>query len=134
MGKLVDKAPRQQWRTDPQYEVWRKAVLRNANYRCEVTGRKTRLHCHHIEGGTHNPELRFSAANGVAITPKLHKHYHSWHGQYKPATKESWRKFVKLYKAGALPYSRRGRKALRWAALAAGGAVVLSLLIVIGLH
>lgn len=124
---------RQQWRTDSQYEVWRKQVLRNANYRCEVTGRKTRLHCHHIEGGTHNPELRFSVRNGVAITPKLHKHYHSWHGQYNPATRESWQKFVRLYKAGALPFSRRGRKTLQVAAWVSGGTVVLSLLVLFGL-
>ena len=123
---------RQHWRTSPQYEVWRKAVLHKANYHCEVTGRKTRLHCHHIEGGTANPKLRFSVENGVAITPKLHRHYHAWHGQYEVATRESWNKFVKLYKAGSLPYNKRGRKALQVAVWVSGGAVALWLLMILG--
>lgn len=64
--------------TDPQYEVWRKAVRERDNYTCQkcgfkpTKGARIALVCHHIRRWADQPTLRFVVSNGILLCRKCH--------------------------------------------------------------
>ena len=69
-----------------QYKKWHKDVLQLCNYTCQQCGKRGgRLEAHHVKPWALNPELRFDAANGIALCEDCHL---SVHGRNrKPITK-----------------------------------------------
>jgi hypothetical protein len=60
------------------YKHWKAAVLEKFNYRCDITGRKTNLECHHIKPKAENesPELAFDVNNGIVLCKEIHTEIH----------------------------------------------------------
>lgn len=72
---------------------WIRQVLRAGNYRCAITGERTRdLAAHHIYNYGHYPELRYEVSNGVLLRRDLHIEFHNKYG-YGHNTKEQFMEF-----------------------------------------
>lgn len=60
--------------------IWINAVKAVYNKTCVLTGKKTNLHVHHLEGWNSAPDRRYDITNGVV----LHKEVHlAFHAEYK---------------------------------------------------
>lgn len=59
---------------DPQYEQFRKDVLKRDNKRCKMPGckNKTNLHVHHIQPWSKASSLRYEVSNGITLCRKCH--------------------------------------------------------------
>lgn len=66
---------------DPEKtSIWIRAVKRQTDYKCFITGRATDLECHHLVGYAYEP-TRFLPENGVAICKEIHKKFHNIYGR-----------------------------------------------------
>nr|QIA47037.1 putative site-specific DNA endonuclease [Colemanosphaera charkowiensis]QIA47076.1 putative site-specific DNA endonuclease [Colemanosphaera charkowiensis] len=60
--------------------IWINAVKKLYNRTCVLTGVKTKLVCHHLEGWNICLERRYDISNGVCITEDVHKKFHNFYG------------------------------------------------------
>lgn len=64
-----------------EYRLWRESVFARDNWTCQKYGeRGGKLHPHHILNFSSNPELRFAIDNGITLSEKAHKEFHSKYG------------------------------------------------------
>lgn len=64
-------------RQTPQYKLWRAAVFKRDNWRCQNCGvSKTRLQAHHIKSFSDNETLRFNLDNGITLCVSCHSNCH----------------------------------------------------------
>ena len=64
------------WRRTREYRMWRARVIRRDG-RCVMCGAVKRRQAHHIEDGSHNPDLRFDVDNGVTLCAACHTAFHT---------------------------------------------------------
>jgi hypothetical protein len=72
--------------------------LRQANYTCQVTGKRgVKLVVHHLFSVATHPELRWDTTNIVVIQKALHDQFHQQFmgGCGKPVTPQDWHNFLK---------------------------------------
>jgi hypothetical protein len=72
------------WRRSSAYRRWRVAVLARDGC-CVFCSREDTLQAHHLEDGSHNPDLRYSVDNGVALCRGCHTALHT---MYKKSFRE----------------------------------------------
>lgn len=66
---------------NPQYILWRSAVLERDNYTCQDCGRQCKkyekgLAAHHIKSYAKHPELRYDVNNGLTLCRECHMRLH----------------------------------------------------------
>lgn len=66
---------------DPEYEVFRKKVLRRDYYRCKVCKAKKRLHVHHLDGWDWFIAGRYEVSNGITLCYDCHTMFHNIYGK-----------------------------------------------------
>lgn len=76
------------------YYIWREAVKKRFNRTCFITGQKSNLVAHHLDGWNLCPERRYDITNGVLISKEIHKLFHDIYG-YGNNTKEQFDEFLK---------------------------------------
>jgi len=75
-------------RNSLNYKLWHKSVLERDNFTCQKTGVSGRdIVVHHINNFTDFPELRFAIDNGITLSQKAHRKFHSIYSN-KNNTKE----------------------------------------------
>jgi len=95
----LDDNKRQSFRkyNNPWYLPWKKAVLREHNYTCTITGEnKGDIVIHHLYNWADFPEQRVFLSNGVVIRRDLHKEFHEIYGR-RNNTPEQFMEFVERY-------------------------------------
>lgn len=63
------------------FTLWREAVFARDNWTCQkykIRGGK--IHAHHIQNFAQFPELRFAIDNGIVLSDKAHREFHSKFG------------------------------------------------------
>jgi len=70
----------------PEYRIWHEAVLEVDNHKCIVCGSDDRVQTHHINSGTHYPDLRWEVWNGAVLCYNHHLKIHSDAGGYQIPT------------------------------------------------
>ena len=76
-------------RQSSEYELWRDAVFTRDNYTDQKTGiRGGKLHPHHILNFSNHPELRFDVNNGITLSEKAHREFHSSYGKKNNTQKQ----------------------------------------------
>lgn len=71
-------------RKEPQYKVWRQAVLKRYDYTCVVCGttrQNVRLCVHHLQSYKDYRHLRYVAKNGTVMCQSCHLALHSRYGR-----------------------------------------------------
>lgn len=60
---------------DPQYEQFRKDVLKRDKYKCQMPGCKSKikLQVHHIKKWSRASALRYDTNNGITLCKQCHK-------------------------------------------------------------
>jgi ribosomal protein L33 len=76
------------------YYIWREAVKQRFNRTCVVTGKKSNLVTHHLDGWNAYPQRRYDITNGVLIHKEVHKLFHDLYG-YGNNTEEQFNLFIK---------------------------------------
>jgi len=76
------------------YYIWREAVKQRFNRTCVVTGKKSNLVTHHLDGWNAYPQRRYDITNGVLIHKEVHKLFHDLYG-YGNNTEEQFNLFLK---------------------------------------
>ena len=61
--------------TDEEYNIWRKVVLEQDNYECQICGSKKDLHCHHIIPIKIEPMFALDPDNGIVLCKNCHYKY-----------------------------------------------------------
>lgn len=91
-----------QIRNSIQYKEWRKAVFEKFDYTCCVCGQRGgRLHAHHVENFSDNPELRFNINNGAVLCdchhfPNIIGSFHNIYG-VNGNTREQLEEYINDY-------------------------------------
>jgi len=67
---------RERLRLGPELKVWRRAVFKRDNYKCQKCENGTPLHAHHIKEFAKYPELRFEVSNGLTVCAGCHGKIH----------------------------------------------------------
>ena len=76
----------------PGYSDWVQAVFNRDDYICQCCSeRGGKLHAHHLESYSDNPQLRITLENGITLCKKCHKDFHHQYG-YK-CTKQQFENF-----------------------------------------
>lgn len=88
----------QKWRRSSNYKNWKYRVKQRDGC-CVMCGSTHKLEAHHLEDGSHNPDLRFAMKNGVTLCRKCHTAFHC---MYKKsfrckATQDDFINFVDLW-------------------------------------
>lgn len=75
-----------------KYQEWRSEVFRRDDYTCIKTGVKGgKLCAHHLWPFASNEDLRFSVFNGITLSDKAHREFHSQYGNNATAWQlEEW--------------------------------------------
>lgn len=69
--------------------MWRKYIFERDRYTCQKYGTiGWKLVAHHINNFADNPELRFDIDNGITLSLKAHKEFHSIYGNRKNNLKQ----------------------------------------------
>ena len=87
-------------RTSLEYRYWRKKIFLRDNFTCQkykIRGRD--LVAHHINNFSDFPELRFAIDNGITLSKRAHKEFHSIYG-IKNNTREQLQEFLVCYGTG----------------------------------
>lgn len=89
----------QSWRRTREYRVWRVAVIRR-DKTCVCCGSHKNRQAHHLEDGSHNPDLRFDVDNGVTLCYKCHMALHCMYKKSyrQKCTQDDFMNFDDLYK------------------------------------
>lgn len=66
---------------DPQYELFRKKVLRRDRYRCKICKSRTKLRVHHLDSWDWFPAGRFEIKNGICLCAEHHDDFHKCYGK-----------------------------------------------------
>lgn len=87
------------WRRSRNYRIWRWKVIRR-DKQCVLCGNKKTRQAHHIQNGSHHPELRYDVDNGVTLCRQCHSQFHN---NYKKSyrqktTKDDWENFLALFR------------------------------------
>jgi len=65
-----------------EIRLWRKSVFERDNFTCQKYNIKGgNLNAHHINNFADFPELRTSIENGITLSEKAHKEFHSLYGK-----------------------------------------------------
>jgi len=72
------------WRKTRDYRLWRVSVIRRDKV-CQCCGSSKSRQAHHIEDGSHNPDLRFKVDNGITLCWACHSQLHT---NYKKSYRE----------------------------------------------
>ena len=72
------------WRGTREYRRWRGDVLARDGA-CVSCRAERKLQAHHLEDGSHNPDLRTDVGNGVTLCGKCHTAFHT---MYKKSFRE----------------------------------------------
>lgn len=85
------------WRKTREYRLWRISVIRRDKV-CQCCGSHKRRQAHHIEDGSHNPELRFEVDNGITLCWGCHSQFHTnyKHSYREKTTKKDLDNFLLL--------------------------------------
>jgi len=84
----------QKIRASLEYTLWRKSVFERDSFTCRKTGIKGgKLIAHHINNFADFIELRLAIDNGITLSEKAHKEFHSIYG-VKNNTKEQLEEFL----------------------------------------
>ena len=67
-------------RKSPEYNSWRKEILRKYNGKCAICDDDFRVDVHHILGYKKYPEFRTAEWNGIVLCNACHHKLHSRHG------------------------------------------------------
>lgn len=91
---------RRQWRARPsEIQVWYRAVLKQANFTCQLSGdRGGKLAAHHLFNYADYPEKRFDLTNGVCLRRDLHELFHDVYGRGQN-TPEQFSKFSRAWQS-----------------------------------
>jgi 5-methylcytosine-specific restriction endonuclease McrA len=73
---LTDEARSCERSKQPEYIVWRKAILARDGFACRECGARGYLHAHHLAGFMDRPDLRFDLENGITLCRKCHGAIH----------------------------------------------------------
>ena len=77
-----------------EFRLWREAAFARDNWICQKTKIKGgELHPHHILNFAEHPELRFAIDNGITLSKKAHKEFHSKYGR-RNNTREQLLEFI----------------------------------------
>jgi hypothetical protein len=77
-----------------EYKLWRKSVFERDNYTCQKYWiRGGELVAHHINNFAEREDLRLAIDNGITLSKKAHKEFHSIYGR-KHNTKEQLLEFL----------------------------------------
>ena len=77
-----------------EFRLWREAVFARDNWTCQKTGIKGwKLHPHYIQNFSQYPELRFAIDNGITLSEKAHREFHTKYG-IKNNTREQIDEFL----------------------------------------
>ena len=85
------------WRNTRDYRLWRAKVIRR-DKRCVICDSLRYRQAHHLEDGSHNPDLRFVVSNGITLCRKCHTVFHT---DYKKSfryktTKDDFDNFLRI--------------------------------------
>lgn len=60
---------------DPEYEAFRKEVLKRDRYKCQMPdcGSRKKLHVHHIKPWSKAAALRYDTLNGITLCKACHE-------------------------------------------------------------
>jgi hypothetical protein len=72
--------------------VWKNSIRKLFKYKCALTGVKTNLVSHHINGYNAFPDQRYDLQNGVLISKNIHKEFHDIY-KYGDNTQAQWEEF-----------------------------------------
>lgn len=75
--------------------IWKSGVRKLFKYKCALTGVKTSLVSHHINGYNAFPDQRYDLKNGVLISKKVHKEFHDMY-KYGNNNEQQWKEFCCL--------------------------------------
>lgn len=89
----------QDWRRTREYRKWRVHVIRRDKV-CVACGSHKRRQAHHLEDGSHNPDLRFLVDNGVTLCYECHMAFHTMYKKsYRmKCTKDDFDNYMDLYR------------------------------------
>src|ERR1035437_5619559 len=77
-----NRTERQKDMSKIEYRLWHKACWERDDFTCQKTGiRGGNLVAHHINNYKDFPELRTSLENGITLSEKAHKEFHSKYGK-----------------------------------------------------
>jgi hypothetical protein len=91
-------------RFDPQYVMWRNAVLKRDKFRCMRCNKMDKWHVnvHHIKRWANFPHLRYFVGNGITLCPPCHKQMHT--------NEEAYERMCHMLIAKATAVIRMGRQ------------------------
>lgn len=67
-------------------------IMKERDYKCELTGVTGRMSCHHIKPVWKYPELRYGKENIIVIKHEIHKRFHNKYGW--KADENMWQLFI----------------------------------------
>lgn len=82
-------------RRDTRHKEWSADVLEREGYSCAVCRERGKMHAHHFEGYSRNPDLRYEPDNGVCLCESCHYTLHKAKG-YREITREDFFSFFSL--------------------------------------
>jgi hypothetical protein len=71
---------RENGRDMSKHKVWRDAIYKRDDYKCQRCGYSGNLTAHHIVGHAQSKELRWVLSNGVTLCKPCHVEFHSTYG------------------------------------------------------
>lgn len=85
------------WRNTREYRLWRILVIRRDKV-CQCCGSNKDRQAHHIEDGSHNPDVRFDVDNGITLCRGCHSQFHTnyKHSFREKTTREDLDNFLAL--------------------------------------
>ena len=89
----------QNWRKTREYRKWRVSVIRR-DARCVCCTSIKRRQAHHLEDGSHNPDLRFNTDNGVTLCYKCHTALHTMYKKSyrQKCTQDDFINYLDMYR------------------------------------
>jgi hypothetical protein len=80
-------------RASPDYDRWRKGVLKRDEYECKLCANEKDLVVHHLNSFVDHPGERLDPANGIVLCEECHIAFHSEYGN-GGNTKDQFAKFI----------------------------------------
>lgn len=74
-SKGVDPLKTSKPYTEEEYIIWKKQVLKDCNYMCQICNSKENLHCHHIIPVKLEPMFSLDLTNGMVLCQSCHYRY-----------------------------------------------------------